>query len=521
MTTETDDRPASRKTLVDIAGFASSQYALRFAYVLRAFLVARILGPVGNGIWQHFMLVFEYAQHSHCGLLPGLSKHLGHVIGRGDEVAALDAQRSGAGGVVLCSSLLLIGILGYVAFDWQAIHPVDRWGVPLVGLIVVIEQLTMAYKAQLRAYSRIGIISRVSFGFALSNFLVSVLLLIVLPHGFKMFGLVIGWLVTRMATTGWLLRASGLELRLELDPAALRILFVTGFPIFLFHLSQAALRNIDRVLVDMVLEKEDLGVYGIAVSLATLVRFATEAIAFVIYPIFLRKYGETRDPAALRRHLEEPTAFLAIWVPLALGLSYLVLHLPVLWLLPRFVPSIEIFRLLTVSAVFSCLATLPGFYLMAIDRQNALVPIGFLTVGLNYLLGHQLIAAGYGMVGVAAATSFALFLYSTVILLFSGRFTLGSWGGSTGWVARIYVPTAYMAAVIVGLRWGVPRTSLAGWGETPRALAEGGAFLALAAPLAIRFERGTSFLRNWLSRPPTPKRDFEQPLPRDDRGNSL
>jgi O-antigen/teichoic acid export membrane protein len=504
MTTETESRPASRKTLVDIAGFASSQYALRFAYLVRAFLFARILGPVGNGIWQHFMLVFEYAQYSNVGLLPGLSKHLGHVIGRRDEVSALDAERSGAGGVVLTATLLLIAILGYVAFEWEAIHPVDRWGVPLIGVIVVLEQLTSAYKAQLRAYSRIGIISRVSFAFALSNFAVSVLLLLALPAGFKMFGLVIGWLATRITTTAWLLRASGLELRLELDGAALKVLFATGFPIFLFQLSQAALRNIDRVLVDMVLEKEDLGVYAIAVALATLVRYGTEAISFVIYPILLRKYGETRDPSALRRHLEEPTAFLAIWVPLTLGLSYLVLHLPVLWLLPRFVPSIEIFRLLTVSAVFSSLGTLPGFYLMAIDRQNRLVPLGFLTVALNYFLGYRLVAAGHGMLGVAAATGAALFLYSTVILLFSGRFTLGSWGGSAGWVARTYAPAAYMAAVIAALRWGVYQSPLAGWAEPPRALAEGAAFLLLAAPLAMRFERRTAFLRNWLTRPGRP-----------------
>lgn len=499
MTIETESRRASgvRKTLLDIAGFASSQYTLRFAYLIKGFLVARILGPVGIGMWQHFMLVYEYSQYSHGGLLPGLSKHLGHVIGRGDDVSALDARRSGVGGVMMAAIALFLVILGYVAFDWESIHPVDRWGLPLIGFVVLLEQLTHTYKAQLRAYSRIGIISRVGFAFALSNFVLSVTLLVALPHGFKLFGLVLAWIVTRAATTGWLLRVSGFPLQPQLDIKTLRVLFVTGFPIFLFHLTQVALRNIDRVLVDMVLEKADLGIYGIAVALATLVRFGTEAIAFVIYPIFLRLYGETQDRTALRGHLEQPTALLAIFVPLALGLSFLVLHLPVLWLLPRFVPSIEIFRMLTVSVVFACLAILPGFYLMAIDRQNWLVPVGAFTVAFDWGVGYWMVGQGYGMLGVAAAMAAGSLLYCTVILLVSGRCAFGSAAGSVAWIGRTYLPVAYFAVVVAAIRWIVPMTPLAGWTETPRALVEGSVFLAVTAPLPILFERRTGFLRRW------------------------
>jgi len=499
MTAETETQRAEKpsRILSDIAGFASSQYTLRVAYLIKGFLVARILGPVGNGMWQHFMLVFEYSQYAHGGLLPGLSKHLGHEIGRGDELSVLDARRSGVGGALATSVGLLLVILGYVAFHWETIHPVDRWGVPLIGLIGVIEQLTNAYKAVLRAYSRIGVISRVAFAFAISNFVVSIVLLVTLPPGLKMLGLLVAWLVTRTGTTAWLLRQSGIPFQPQLDPTALRVLLVTGFPIFLFHLTQVALKNIDRVLVDMVLDKEDLGIYGIAVALATLVRFGTEAIAFVIYPIFLRRYGETREPRALRRHLVEPTAFLAVAVPLALGLSYLVLHLPVLWLLPRYVPSIDIFRLLTVSVVFSCLAILPAFYLMAIDRQNWLVPVGAVTVGFDWAAGYWLVHQGWGMQGVAAAMGVGSFLYATSVLLLSGRLALASVAAGVTWTLRTYLPVGYSAAAVAAILWVGRHSVLSAWTETPRSLAEGALFLLLAAPLAVGFERRTGFLRQW------------------------
>ncbi len=56
-----------------------------------------------------------------------------------------------------------------------------------------------------------------------------------------------------------------------------------------------------------------------------------DAVGFVVYPIFLRTYGETRDPRALAGHLVRPTEFLSLIVPTVLGLAWLVLHLPILW----------------------------------------------------------------------------------------------------------------------------------------------------------------------------------------------
>ena len=83
------DRPAGlRRVLADVVGFAGSQYFLRFTGILKSFVVARMLGPAGNGLWQHFVIISEYCQYSHFGALQGLNKVLGHRVGRGDEEGA-------------------------------------------------------------------------------------------------------------------------------------------------------------------------------------------------------------------------------------------------------------------------------------------------------------------------------------------------------------------------------------------------------------------------------------------------
>jgi O-antigen/teichoic acid export membrane protein len=476
---------ARPSVLLDVAGFAGSQYVLRFATLVKGFVVAKLLGPEGNGLWQHFVIISEYAQYSHVGALPGLNKVLGRRVGEGDEAGAAVARNTGTGSVLATAFVLWIGLIVFVVARGDALATHDRWGLPILGGIVLLEQLNFTYQALLRAYSRIKLISTVSAVFAFANLAVSLALL---PK-YKVLGLLAGWAITRLATTLWMMRRSGFPFRPSLDRACVKLLLVTGLPIFFFHLTRVGLRNIDRVLVDSVLAKADLGIYGIAVTLAGLIRYVADAVGFVIYPIFLRTYGETGDPRTLERHLVRPTEFLALFVPIVLGFSWLVLHLPVLWLLPAYEPSIAIFRMLTFSMAFSCLAILPGFFLMAIDRQNWLVPMGLAVIAFDWFAGRALIERGWGLPGVAAAMGVGSFAYCAVVLVYAGGFALGSLRGAVTWLGKVLLPFAYFAVVVALIRGIVPRTPLVAWGEVPRSLLEGAVFLAVSVPLLLAFER--------------------------------
>lgn len=478
------------RVLQDVTGFAGSQYFMRFATLVKGFVVAKVLGPEGNGLWQHFVILGEYCQFTHLGALPGMNKVLGHRIGQSDEAGAARARATGLGAVVFASSILWV-ILASVSLGRDpGLEPVERWGLAVLGLIVVLEQVNFTFMAFLRAYSRIQVISLFSFGFAAANLVISLALL----PSFGVLGLLMGWAISRAATTAWMAHKSGFAFRLALRAGVLRELLVTGFPIFLFHLTRVGLRNIDRVLVDSVLARGDLGIYGLAVTIASLVRYAAEAVGFVVYPIFLRRFGETRDPQALMDLLTRPTRLLGLGIPFVLGLAYLVLHLPVLWLLPRFVPCIEIYRLLTISVLFSCLAILPGFFLMAVNRQNWLVPMGLATIAFEYLVGFELVRRGWGLPGVAMTMGAGTGAYCTAVMLFSGRIAMGSTRAAGGWVVRTYGPAVCFAALVAALRWIVPRTAVGQWNEYYRAGLEGALFLAFSVPILWWVERKTGLL---------------------------
>ena len=393
--------------------------------------------------------------------------------------------------MLLTAILSAVVLTAYALFRGDELHSIDRYGLPLLGLIVLAEQLNFTYMAILRVHGQIRLISRMSAFFAIMNLLVSVAFL---PF-MGVQGLLLAWLATRTATTAIMVKKGGLSFHPQLDLTILRRLVVVGFPIFLFQLTRVALRNIDRVLVDHVLTKAQLGIYGLAVTIAGLVHYVAEAIAFVIYPIYLRMYGETRDPTALRPHLTRPTEFLAMFLPVVLGLGCLVLHLPILWLLPEYVAAIEVFRLLSVSVGLSSLAILPGFYLMAIDRQNWLVPVGLCAALFDYFFGRWMIDQGFGLPGVAAAMGLGTLLHSTGVLLLAGWHAYRSRTAAGTWIAKLYAPGAYFAGIVLLLRWALPKTALGESSETLRSLVAGALFLAVSLPVLALYEKRTKFLQ--------------------------
>jgi hypothetical protein len=173
---------------------------------------------------------------------------------------------------------------------------------------------------------------------------------------------------------------------------------------------------------------------------------------------------------------------------------------PIHWLLPDFAASIPVFRLLTVSVFFASLSVLPGFFMMAINRQNWLIPIGFGTVGLTYLVGFAAIGRGYGLPGVAAVTDVTLALDTTICLAIAGTFAHGSVRKALLWIARLYAPPVYVLGVLFLIDRAAPRVLPDAWNEGVHAGVEAIVFLLVMAPVLWVFERRTHFLARLTKR---------------------
>ncbi|RPH57924.1 hypothetical protein EHM82_00155, partial [bacterium] len=145
------------------------------------------------------------------------------------------------------------------------------------------------------------------------------------------------------------------------------------------------------------------------------------SVSLMVYPRMAREYGRTGDPRALKSLVYRPLVLLvAIMVP-----SVVAVYLLGPWFIarfrPQYVPGIPAFRLTLLGVFF--LSFMGGFgnLLTIVDRQKLYLLIQIFALGLNFVLNLLALKAGWGIVGVAAATLATQVVYVLVLWACSHR----------------------------------------------------------------------------------------------------
>jgi O-antigen/teichoic acid export membrane protein len=418
-------------------------------------------------------------------VLNGVSKDLPFRLGRGETEEATRLANAGAGAMLLTSVGSWLLLCAFLFGPARGRHePLVVGGLLVAGAVVVVEELLLLHVSVLRAHGRIAVISRAEILYALVNLALSVALLL----RFELAGMLAAWIVTRAGALLYYRFASRLVFRPTIDRARVAHLLRRGGWIFVYLLLAALLRTLDRTVILGGLGVESLGFYALAATVAGLLANVPAALAFVIYPEFLKRYGETGDPRALDASFRRWTLALAHLVPPAVLLIVFLIPIPLHYLLPGYLGAVPAMRLLLCGALLGSLAPVAVFFLLAIDRDRLLVAASAAGTALGFALCMFAVARGKGIAGVAAAKAIADTIYAAVVVHMAARYARDRF--SAGWellgrCARPILVTLGAAAVAL-LVVGPPSWQPAG-AELGRSLALAGVGAILVTPFVVRY----------------------------------
>lgn len=139
-----------------------------------------------------------------------------------------------------------------------------------------------------------------------------------------------------------------------------------GFPLMVGNLTMLIIMALDRQFVSILFPTEDYAIYAFAYNMLSLITTAISAISMVLYPMLKRT-----DTQELKGRYG---TFISIILMLVLGtlLAFFPLCYILKWFLPKYVPSIEIFRIIFPGlAISSAITIVMHNYYMVFD--NAVV----------------------------------------------------------------------------------------------------------------------------------------------------
>nr|WP_282571402.1 oligosaccharide flippase family protein [Methylonatrum kenyense] len=277
---------------------------------------------------------------------------------------------------------------------------------------------------------------------------------VLLVYFMSLRGLLIGLLLAQAVTCAYLYLAVRTLPRLRFSPGVLWPLVRIGLPVMLTGLGFLLLKSVDQIIIAARLPREMLGFFGLAVLVSSLIYMAlSDVFGAIFFPRLMEKAGQSDDVRELRDYLVRPTLLVAYLMPYLVGAAFLLVHLPILYALPEYVPAITVTRILILGAFFYCVAVMPLMLCVALNRERSMLLLTLGAVALNAVLSYGLISLGYGIGGVALGTAATHLAFSVVIIFHVLRAMQQSIGEVWRFLADVYAPFAFACLLLLLLEF--------------------------------------------------------------------
>jgi O-antigen/teichoic acid export membrane protein len=394
-----------------------------------SFLLARLLGPDGRGVYTLLVLVpttlFALGQ---LGLTSAMVFH----AGRGGRLADLERHTLilglGVSAVVVAGALIVLPVLEPTALR---LAPPDLLRLALLAvplrLVATLGGSVLYGRHMFRAYNLILALQSV-LGLLL------VLLLVGLLGGGVDGALAAYLLFLGFGTVAVVLYLDGVRRRDERLVETSGGSTEAGVPVSARQVTSYGLRlypatvgtffgyRADVFLLGWLLASaSDIGVYAVAVSLAELVFNVPDAVSTVLFP---------RIATASRTEADELAPSMARMTILVTAAAALAL-VPVAWvalrvLLPAFVAGMPALIVILPGIVALSVAKVLTSYLSGIERLAPVTTAAVASLVLN-VLANLVLIPGFGIVGAAAASLVSYTAYAVLMVGFASRASGASW----------------------------------------------------------------------------------------------
>lgn len=395
-------RALMRSTLAAFIGTGASQGST----MLRVFLGAKLLGPAVFGVWLGIRLLIDYAVVLDLGTLPAMQRQVALSSGRGDAATVETAKQTT---FAFISATGLLAFLGVCGASLLPRYRAERVVLLAVALLVPANLVRGYYVSYFKARHRFRELAQsqiLGAGFTLAT-----LPLIAL---WGMAGLAWGMLIQSLSEPCWLALRSELP-RLGLDRKMLRALLAFGLPASGIVLLAVALGRVDHTVVLATLGTEQLGYYGIALIVVTMLSNLAAVPNMVLSPRFSERYGQTGRPADLMPLYVKPLAAMTIGFALIVGVAYLALPPLVEHLLPKYRPGVGAARIVMLGCYCAVVTGVSASSLTALDHLKRYLAILGGATALSYGLAQLAVWLHPSLEAVALGTALGALGYMLVL----------------------------------------------------------------------------------------------------------
>ncbi|MDP2911544.1 MAG: oligosaccharide flippase family protein [Candidatus Omnitrophota bacterium] len=438
----------NKKAMIeDISVFSAGTYLAQFAYCLRGFLNASILGPAMYGLWSALNIISSLGFYSPLGVLEGMYREVPYSIGKGDPERAERAHANAFSFSLFSSILVAVFIIAFALFFRKSASAIEVIGLIAIAVMIIIQNMVNFYEIALSADKRFSVLATASSIFPI----VCVALTLLFVPKWKIYG------VYMIAILGPLLMVLFYYFVMEYKPRlifdikeAARLIKI-GLPWMSLSLLPVALFAIDRALIFKFMGAANLGYYALGLLICRFLNYLPGVVARVVEPQIFHTYGKSEKAEDLAKYLFVPSKVMAVCLPLFIGTVYFVSSFVIRHFMREYIPSLTpVFILLFGKFFLLYCPTTTGFF-VAVNKQRNVVYFYIVSIALTAILDITMLRLGLGLNGIAFVTCIVNFLLGTSLFIYSARLCSRGWLDSFKSCLKLYMPYLYVLMLALGL----------------------------------------------------------------------
>ena len=420
----------AKNIALDFASISFLATAIRiFIGFPRKIFFALILGTEGFGLIRINDMLMRYSNYFDLGMHLSVSRQIPIAQGSNSN-EELKIIRTIFSWTLLNSVLfvLIAWILLFSGVDFFGL--LNYSNLIIISLTIFLSKFVIYFNSLSKGFGEYGIIGNHKF---ISSIL-SPTVYLPLVYFFNVFGFLLSMLILNCFSFAYfsyyLSRTYSIFSTLFISLKDIMFYLKIGFTLWAVNTSQSFFWIISITLVSFFLTADDVGLYGFAAGVFTIALTIGAPISTVMFREMLLKRAKEKNSVGslktLSKYLKNPFAAFSLVMTISLGVLYFVNELLIRLFIPDFLFSIEIIKILIIGYFFFSSNRITSSVLNVADRQSLRLTI--LTVGLilNLALGLLSIQIGYGLLGIALASTVGLYVLSSLFLHYSFKMVFGT-----------------------------------------------------------------------------------------------
>jgi len=393
--------------------FTILKYLSYFLMIITGFILTKFLGPAAFGLYSAMMLVLRYSRYSFMGFFSACFKKISILKGK-QQLSKLQEIRDNTFAPSLYISLIL-GLLLFMSsfmlrYDTDVLIAL-RW----VSILIVLQQIFSFYTIYLRTDKLFSLYGLVDLIFKLLR----LVFIFILIWKFKLNGVLMALCLAYVFSLLFGIYRKNYLYHLTFSFKKAKNLFLFGLPNTLFGTMGTVFTSADKIMIIAFFSRTYLGFYSFAVLVLETITFIPANIAIVILPSQLERFGANKSKDNIKNMLVFPMTIISYLLPIILGGAFIFSEPVVTYIFPEYLPALDSLYFLSLGAFFLSNIFILENYIVSINKEKNILFSKLFFILIGVILNYFLIVNGYGIKGVAIATSFTYMLYFSFLIIYS------------------------------------------------------------------------------------------------------